>query len=64
LAGAIVDFSGIENVDLDDFDLLVNLLLFELGILCLKQGSGLLPRGIEIEAFEQVGKVGADRIAL
>jgi hypothetical protein len=64
LAGPVADFSGIENVYLADFDLLVNLFLFELGVLRLIQDSGLFPRGIEIEAFEQIGKVRADRIAL
>ena len=59
LANAVIDPSGVENVYLCDFDLLVDLLFFELGVLRLIQGSGLFPRGIEIEALEQVGKIGA-----
>jgi hypothetical protein len=64
LASAVTDFSRIENVYLADFDLLVNLLFFELGVLRLIQGSGLFPGGFEVEALEQVGKIGTDRIAL
>jgi hypothetical protein len=46
LTGAVTDLSGVEDVYLSDFDLLVNLPFFELGVLGLIQGSGLLPRGI------------------
>jgi hypothetical protein len=33
LAGSIANLSGVENVYLADFDLLVDLLFFELGVL-------------------------------
>jgi hypothetical protein len=42
LASPVADLLGVENVYLTDFDLLVNLLFFELGVLRLIQGSGSL----------------------
>ena len=64
LAGTVLDLAGVEDVDLGDFDLLVNLPLLELLVARLIHRRRLLPGRFEIEAFEQVGQVGADGVAL
>ena len=64
MTGPVLDLACVEDVDLGDFDLLVNLPLLELRVAGLIHRRRLLPGRFEIEPFHEVGQIRPDRVAL
>lgn len=53
--GAVINFAGIKDVDLGDFDLLMNLLLLEFRVLRLVERGGFFPgRIFEINSLQEI----------